>query len=265
MKLRDVFVQEAHARGITVYEDWDAELEIWRNGRELLSPRTVMRLKVFKALAQKHSNAGKFLKNGRSEVSVFWTDEYGHRYKARFDYLRVKTVADLKSYAVRHGSGAIDTFVGAIDTFAYDFSAAWYMDCRTTVLPKLVAEGKVYRPHPTHLNSGEDYVAIDPASEDMEFFRKVAAFENPVWVWITCATGGYPEVDAIEFPTDTLRYSAAQFQVADAKRRYREFYEKFGEDPTVPWIEDRKLVRLTDFNLSSQRATNRGAIMWESV
>lgn len=39
-----------------------------------------------------------FITGGQSEVSVFWTDELGVRWKARFDYLKPRHVIDLKTF-----------------------------------------------------------------------------------------------------------------------------------------------------------------------
>ena len=96
----------------------------------------------------RHSEARKFLRHGRGEVSVFYTDEYGHRYKARFDYLRIRTVSDIKTYENRNGNDAMETFAFARDKFLYAMQAVNYMDIRTNILPDLVAKRKVWRGAP---------------------------------------------------------------------------------------------------------------------
>lgn len=239
--------------GVMLEDDWRNEQAIENADREVLSPRWHRSLQLIRRALERHSTAGKFLSNGRAEVSVFWTDETGLRLKVRFDYLRIRTVADLKSYAWREGTETVSCFVAAVRKLAYDFSAAHYMDARVNVLPRLVSEGRMF--------SGD---VSEAADVDRHFLAQVAAYDKPRWWWIACKTTGVPEVDAVEMPQDLIQYSAAQTQVEYAKQAYRDMRAKFGDDDDQMWMMDRGLIRLTDFNFSGRDAA-RGEITWETT
>jgi hypothetical protein len=254
------FEAAARLAGIMLKSDWDDEHAIIANGRESISERWQVALQTLDRVIQRHSKAQRFISNGRAEVSIIYTDEHGVRLKCRFDYLRVRTVCDVKTYAQRSGAGAIEGFCSARDAFAYDLAAAHYMDLRINALPALVAAGHVF-----DARKGDDgiwNVIADKA--DLDFMGQVAEFREPRWWWLACSTMGVPEVDTINFPMSLLAFSSAQTQVEMARAKYREMRGIFGEDDNEMWMEDRGLVALTDQNFS-QRSINRGAAMYETV
>lgn len=254
---------EARARmfGVQMADDWEAEVATLADGREPISDEWFSMLTMLRKMIDGHPKARQFIGGGRSEVSVFWTDEHGDRYKVRFDHLRARTVADLKTYAMREGMEAIECFCSARDRFGYEFSAAMYLDARLSVLPGLVDAGKVY-----DFARSEEGAYAPADGPDGAFFAKVAAEDpaNVSWWWVACATAGVPEVDTIEFPRDILAFSSASVQVDQARANYREFRARHGADDNTLWTSGRGLVRLTDHNFG-RRSIDRGAILWESV
>lgn len=255
---------EAMARmwGIKLAEDWALELREIAAGRMIIPEAWRASLDIVKRVLDRHSEASKFLQRGRAEVSVFYTDEHGDRYKVRFDYLRVRTLADVKSYENKAGGDAVATFCQAKDKWAYDFQAALYMWVRVNVLPDLVARRRVWKGQPV-MNEGV-LEAFPPTEADLAFLDEVAAFPNPTWWWIAISTLGVPEVDTISFPAGLMAWASANVQVEQAKATYREYREAFGADDNEMWIKDRGLIQLTDFNFS-RRATDRGAVLHESM
>ena len=253
---REVFVETAHAIGLKVAEDWAAEREVLAGGRICLSPRTMATLKLIEATFRRHRSAPKWLTNGLAEVSVFWTDANGLRLKCRFDYLRIRHAGDVKTYRLRQGSTAIDSFIYNLNAFAWDFQAADYMDCRVNAMPDLIAAGKVY-----DFTQDEDGVWEYAPSVHMDFFIKLAAFAEPSWAWIACATGGYPEVDTIRFPTETVAFMSAEAQVRNARQIATECMEKYAGEA---WVSDRPTIVLNDVTLSNARARDRGAVSYDT-
>lgn len=254
------FEAAARLHGVRLLSDWKYDQAMIRGEREAISPAWDRSLRLLRQVLEAHSQAPKFLRHGRAEVSVFWTDPTGLRLKCRFDYLRVRPVSDVKSYACREDEEPVQSFVGAIERFGYDFSAAHYSAMRVEAVPQLVAARQVYDGLP-YSDSGKLTVCFD---EDLDFFDKVAAEREPTWCWIACMTQGWPEVDTIELPMSLLQFSAASTQVDMAKQTYRDFRDKFGDDGATAWVQDRGLVRLTDFNFS-RRAADRGSIRWEQA
>lgn len=249
---------------------WGEKLKALANGRAFVSAEWWLRLQMIRRVLDRHSTAPKYLRNGLAEVSVFWTDEDGCRFKARFDYLRERVTTDLKSYRVREGVEPIQGFAWAIEELAYDFSMAHYKDARLRVLPRLVEEGRIFdcvegdsRGDRTEevLSPGTDFPLYHPLPADEEFLGRVAAYQEPAWAWVACTTMGFPEVDACELPRMTLLEMAANTQLTEAKNKYKLYREKFGDDDETPWVSDRGTVIL-DESLFGRRSTDRGLVKW---
>lgn len=255
---------EAMARmyGITLASDWDDEIRLAANGRAIIPESWRASLQVTRRVLERHSEAMNFLRKGRAEVSVFFSDEHGDRYKCRFDYLRVRVVADLKTYENKAGGDAVAVFGAARDKFCYDMQAAAYMHIRTSVLPDLLARGRIWRGPPVATEDG-GIEALPPTKDDVAFFEEVAAYSDPEWFWLTVSTMGVPEVDTICFPKSLIAFAAASTQVEQAKQNYRDMRAKFGPDDDELWVSDRGLIRFTDYSFS-QRSMNRGAVLHES-
>jgi hypothetical protein len=251
------------AWGIELADSWDVRVAELADGRDVISETTRQSVELTARVVDRHSEARKFLSSGRAEVSMFWTDEHGDRYKARFDYLRIRTLADLKTFANAQGGDTIAVFNASREKFAYEVQAAYYMEARTTILPELVAKRKIWRGMP---EPGEDgaVFARPPTADDLAFFDKVADFTDPSWWWVAVSTQGIPECDTIEFPTGLIAFSSAKVQADLARENYRVMRERFGQDDAEMWVADRGLLRLTEFNFT-RRSLDRGAVLHESI
>lgn len=258
---------EAAARraNIKTMSDWAEEKRLMAEGRIQISAKWKFELLTLQRVIERHSVAGKWVRGGRSELSVFWTDEHGCRFKCRFDYLRIRTVCDIKTYGIKKGSSPIESFLKAVADFAYDLSAVWYMRARTDVLPKLVKAGAIFEVMDAEEVDGEWIVNFEEAAPaDVEFMDKVAAYDSPVWAWLACVKFGIPEADIVEFSPDLMAWRSAEIQIDQAIQNYRDMRARFGDDDDQMWMEDRGHIRLSDFNFSA-RTTDRGAIKYETV
>lgn len=260
---RDELLSIARVKGLAVLDDWNVELEQMASGRELISRSWWNSLRVVEVCVRRHSKAQHAIKDGRSQVSMIWTDADGIRCKLRLDYLKYRrgnaAVLDLKTYSLREGKDPVEAFLDACDTFAYDMQVAHYHDAMVEHFPRLVADGAVF--------DGGDPAELDgtlgpPAEDDLAFLRDVAAVEKPLWQWLTVSGGAVPEVDLIDFPLGGIIHGAAQSKIRQARRNYLENVEKFGLD--TPWVADRGLVQLDDMSFR-QSIINRGSQKWTSL
>lgn len=187
----------------------------------------------------------RYLSGGQPEVSVFWTDENGVRLKCRFDYLRIKSLLDVKTYAAKENQGAMEAFSNAVETYAYDMQAMHYLEGRRA-LPALVGAGKVY---------GE---------VGRGWLEQVAAFpaERVQWGWLAVQTVGLPEVDMVEPDTKGLMFAASYQQVLLARRIYAAHRDKFGDDQL--WTANRGIVQFDDSTFRTSMAS-RGSPRWSSL
>lgn len=258
-------VAAARAANVKTAADWADELRLMAAGRIQISAKWKFELLTLQRVIERHSVAGKWVRGGRSEVSVFYTDEHGHRYKCRFDYLKIGRVCDIKTYGIKKGKTPVDSFLQARDDFAYDFSAAHYMDMRVNVLPDLVKAGAIFEVFTAEEVDGVWQVGFEEAPPaDVAFMDKVAAHDKPTWAWLAAAKFGIPEVDIVVFPDDLLAWSAAAEQVKEAKRNYQKMREIFGDDDESMWTEDRGTIVLNETNFSL-RSTNRGARTYDTI
>jgi hypothetical protein len=68
------------------------------------------------------------LSGGEAEVSIFWTDEHGLKMKARLDYLKLESWADLKSFANPNGKELERALADAVQFNRYHIQAVNYRD-----------------------------------------------------------------------------------------------------------------------------------------
>lgn len=118
-------------------------------GRRLLAGESYDRIMVSGALIKADPDLEEAFEGGEPEVSVFWTENVDGkpvRCKARFDYLKIRAIADLKSTG-NPKELDFEQLVGI--RFAerrMDIQAGHYMRARE-VLPALVDAGAVYGEH----------------------------------------------------------------------------------------------------------------------
>ena len=244
------YVMTARAHGLPLHEDWLQEQDALAAGREPMSRRWAAMIRLIGTLldTQRPDHGGKsirerYMSGGYPEVSVFWTTPDGVRCKARFDYLRIKAIIDVKTYRAMPGMETVAAFCRAVGSYAYDMQAAHYIEARAQVRD-FIRDGKVF---------GD----VDPAWLD-----KLAAYEGEVtWSWLAVQTAGLPEIDVIELPANGLVFSAAQRQVETARGLYRTYADHFGPDEL--WVNQRGLVILDDI-MFSQQITSRGDERWRA-
>lgn len=246
-------VMEARRHGVTgLREDWEFDRIELVNGREELSRRWMSTLNLINKMMdmpradyENKSLREVVLTNGMSEVSIFWVDETGVRLKARFDYLRVKAVVDVKTYAARDDQEIIEAFWSAVARWGHDMQAEHYQDARAQI-PGLVERGLVSGDH-------------DPV-----WLKKVADYtKRPTWVWLAVQTVGMPEVDELRFPAEMIS-AAAAYQVQMAKENFRQYRDRFGLEQ--PWVSTRGPILMTDETCpSAMRIQSRGSQRWTTM
>lgn len=223
-------------------DDWELAKTTALLGRTEISKRWASTFNLIdKMLDMKRASRGgmsireKVLVKGQPEVSVFWTDDTGLRLKARFDYLRVGSTVDLKTFAAREGREIVDAFAYAVQTYAYDMQAAHYQDARS------------------QLGNLERFDCPDEG-----WLNAVVANNNPAWVWLAVQTMGMPEIDTLEFPQE-LVFASARVQVERARQNCRDYAALFGDDQ--PWVADRPSILMSDQVFNSS-ITGRGDSRW---
>lgn len=245
--------RELAAHNLGLAEDWKVAIDIERAGRTEISNRWGVTFDMIDHMldAPRASYDGKSqrqhaLTNGMPEVSVFWTDELGVRCKCRFDWMRIGSITDLKSYAAREDESPVAAFLNSTSKFAYDMQASLYLEAREQ-MPRLFLEGRTF---------GD----FDPAWLN----RVVTRDKPPAWVWLAVQTMGLPQTDLLNL-TSGLISGAAKYQVLQARTRYQEYVSRYGL--AGPWIEDNGMIDLGDevFEAAglARRMTGRADEPWK--
>lgn len=148
-------------------------------------------------------------RNGRPEVSVFWEMD-GIRLKARFDYLKVRQVVDLKSFRNPLAWPVDKVIAGAIANRRYDVQAAHYLLARAR-LRDHIGTGALYGPVPTQ--SWLDALACETQFEHWLVFYQAE---------------GAPIVLKRRFKPQTPVITSAEADIATALQSYRDHMERYG-------------------------------------
>lgn len=173
-----------------------------------------------------HPDLSTALSGGAPEVSVFWTTEIDGeevRCKARFDYLKPRSVVDLKSIAVLEPQPFEKLCLRAIRKFRYMVQADLYLEARAE-LPRFADEGAVF---------GEF---------DSEWFDRVAYAPDYAFTWVFWASSGPPLVWAGYVSPGSPLLDDPRSIVTQARRNYVRFRQNFGM--ATPWIEYQRLAEI---------------------
>ncbi|HMF29124.1 MAG TPA: PD-(D/E)XK nuclease-like domain-containing protein, partial [Candidatus Cybelea sp.] len=123
--------------------------EIAPNGESVLDADDYDRIAISGELIAENPELAAAFEGGVPEVSVFWWTVVGDlrvRCKARFDYLKVRGVGDLKSIRNIFGQAFHEACTRAIVHHRYDIQAAHYLEGRAE-MARLHADGLVYGDH----------------------------------------------------------------------------------------------------------------------
>lgn len=164
---------------------------------------------------------------GQPEVSVFWTVD-GVRFKARFDYLKLNAITDLKSIANRNDKEFAKACRDAVASYDYIISAEHYTEGRRQ-LKRLLNEGRVF------------------GSYDPEWLAKVAANEVFAFVFVFWQKDGAPISHGIKLSPGNPLFSYARSMIAQAVDNYRTYLAEFGTE--TAWVPSTPLEELDETDL----------------
>ena len=169
--------------------------------------------------------------NGRPEVSVFWTvmvDGQEVRLKARFDYLKVRGIGDLKTIGHTRGLSFAEACRHQIASCRYDIQAEHYLEARGQ-LPALVEAGRVV------------------GDVDRDWLRDVCAEPEFGWAWVFLHSGHGPFTWCCSLSPGNPILERARRDIDAALARYAGFQSSVGE--LQPWLEPATMHELEDEDL----------------
>lgn len=130
--------------------DLDPEAKVWDRmiashaeanaGKTLISPKLYRRIEIAAAMIGGDPQLKDAFAGGHAEVSVFWYDERtGAPMKARFDYLKMNHLVDLKSFANMQGKPVQRAIDMAISNQKYFIPVVVYLEAIEAAKKMIVA------------------------------------------------------------------------------------------------------------------------------
>lgn len=222
---------KAKDRDVIVFDDilglFRAMVE--RDGLEVLKAEAMAEVRAAAANIKLNPHLARAFTGGVPEVSVFWVDDDGVPCKARHDYVKPRTLVNLKKFANQRQRPVDLAIHLAIAEYRYDLQAKHYLDS----YPHLVAaarEGRVFGDCP--LPDG--------------WHRQIAAPEAIVYSWVFHQMDGPPVTVGRQITAQSPTLNKAVREIAMAKRTYRDCLARYG---TERWVADEPIVDLTETDL----------------
>ena len=195
-----------------------------RDNMSVLKPEMWARVKSRAEMIALNPHLARAFRGGVPEVSVFWQED-GIPLKARFDYLKPRTIIDLKTFSNARGKPIDVAIKLAISEYSYDVQACHYLDGYRH-FHALVKAGCVDGECPLP-NGWEDQIS---PPDDIS------------WTWIFTQTD-VPLSIGRWIKADSPYLFHAEGDVARAKQRYAAGMERFGDSP---WVSQEEIRQLTE-------------------
>ena len=202
---------------------------IEETGKEAVKIKDYHKILLASLFIKKNKTLDKAFEGGLPEVSVFWTVD-DIRYKARFDYLQIRSIVDLKSIDNQKGLEFKQACRNAIANYDYIVSARHYSEGRKQ-MQRLLQKGLVFG-----LPEGMDGWLIN-----------VANFVNFGFVFVFWQKSAAPISHGIIVSPDNPIYDRASEMISKAVDNYRRFMADFGTDE--PWVPTTHLDELYETDM----------------
>lgn len=249
------------------------EAKAWRDevhleGRVILSEEMDRNIRHMVALVANHPQLAEPMAAGLSEVSVLYTDDDGHRMRARFDKLLPGYVLDPKSFgAHKRGRDDQDRALRIIAELSYDVQRYQYDMARERMI-KFILDGQVF-------GGTEDeraWLQRFPEADEARLADRMLTYPDGhpdqqsawSWAWLflqkpSDSKGHAPVVMPIERPRFDLTWRTGKQKVERALANFDHYKARFGlgDDPNedgevaIPWASINPLWRPLDEHFPS--------------
>lgn len=183
------------------------------------------RILAASAFIKANATLAKAFEGGQPEVSVFWTVD-GVRFKARFDYLKMNAITDLKSIRAKTEKPFHMLCMDAIGAYDYLVSAEHYCEGRRQ-MASLIKQDAVF--------------GADEAGVPLSWLIQAAGNKSFAFVFVFWKAEGSPISTGFKLSPENYLFQIGRKRIDRAVQNYRLFMEEFGTDaawvPTTPLVE----------------------------
>ena len=229
----------AYDRTVEVWEDIEARAARIAAGRTLLSVDDDRRIRIAARMIAQDPVLAKAFKGGWPEVTLIWRDPHqGVLCKARLDYLKLRAVVDLKSFANSRDKSIRKAILYAIAEGRYCLQPAVYL-AGVDAVRKLVREhgASVIHYHWTRPMEGDkpaEAAWAERSDKAQKFAFDWAKADDYRWLWIFQQTGAAPVTRGLWHPLSGTVHSYSQSLFLEGLRGFRKSCEIYGTDP---WLD----------------------------
>lgn len=213
--------------------DFDAENE----GAEIVTHKINRRVRIAAKMIQSHPELKDAFTGGFAEVAVFfYCPETGAPMKSKFDYLKMRAIVDLKSFANRGGMPINRAIEKAIASMRYNVQHVVY-DQAVEAIRNLIREHGLSAIHDCD----------DPTTEEAEarqtfLFRWAQQTEPPAFMFVFQQSGMAPVTRGRIMPRGTV-FSVTRSRVRELKARWVDCARTYGTDP---WLDIEPIDTIED-------------------
>lgn len=200
-------------------------------GREFLARDTLRQINLAAAMIEAHPELSQCFQNGYPEVTVLWIDEsYGIPMKARFDFLKIRAIVDLKTFANSLGKPIDRAIYSDIAANKYHIQVANYLTANDYARG-FAAQGRIFGEH------DKDWLQKYIAAGDEE------AGDPNKFIFVFQQKGIAPVARGKIFPKG-LVLDCGREAIRSAKEIYCRYMESHGTES--PWVDCSSIDHLED-------------------
>ena len=248
-----------------VKDDWIAQLlaldpaaRVWdrivadhlkaHEGKRLISAKDERRIRIAAHMVLKHPDAGAMLREGHSEVSIFWyCRKTGVPMKARLDWLKLNTVLDLKTFSNKSGMPVDKAILRAIANYTYNLQHVVYEEA------VMEARAMIREHGVSVIFDYDDSVWADVNKRQVFAVQWAKITEAPRFIFVFQQSGMAPVTRVFSMPQGEI-WKASHRMAEDLKRVWADCAAIYGCEA---WLDHQPMIEIED-ELIPMWSTERG-------
>jgi len=226
-----------------VWDKMTADHRAKHEGKTFITAQQDRRIRISVKMITAHEEISKAFTGGYAEVSIFWyCRKTGAPIKARMDYLKMRTIVDLKSFGNNAGMPIDRAIERTIANYRYNLQHVIYVEAAMEA-KRMIREAMEKGEHLCSVinipdqRAPENYIAI------YSWCAKWAAQkEEPGFIFVFQQSGIAPVTRGKIMPTNTV-YSVTSRRAEELKRKWVECAQEYA---TLPWLDIQPIDTIDD-------------------
>lgn len=237
------------ADAFALLRELDPDAQLWdglvaehiakSEGRTFITAFQYRQIEIAARMIHADEEMAFLLADGHPQVTLVWIcPKTGILMKARADWLKIRSIIDMKSIANKSGRSVENAIINDIANFNYNLQPSVYFDGAEAVRKLIRAHGAdvIFSPDQDGLTEKH----VERAEWAVKWSKNTAPDE---FLWIFQLTGDAPVTRLVHYPRGGTTKMMTDELVSRMKRRYRTMSETYGTDP---WLDLAPRIDLAD-------------------